>query len=325
MSNRGPIITPDFARKIAQLSFAGHEMDNLSEGLQPFAMVVVDHRSIQARTTMDHVRRTAEDYDLVTAGKTNTSLTDARSLRGTNVIHIDFDSVHAEARVDATLITLDAILGDDHTFAWALQQMWNRYTADRLVYQRRIEAHCRINPYACFLRAIQLRIVNWFRSMMSALVMPPPPNFAEILDRMDIEDPSWVPTIPLKYLFAAPSVPRPAPVAAPCANPVPAPHAVPAPRAAPAAATPNRLVRTTVIPDIATEFGSKIANSTVTAAIERGGTLISVVREDRTISMCGRWHLAGVCRADCRRSANHGTHTDTEHTTLLTWCRVAYA
>jgi hypothetical protein len=114
MSNRGPIITPDFARRIAQLSFAGHNMDNLGEGLQPFAMVVVDYRSIQARTTMDHARRTAEDYDLITAGETNTSLTDARSLRDTNVIHIDFDSVHAEARVDAALITLDAILGDDH-------------------------------------------------------------------------------------------------------------------------------------------------------------------------------------------------------------------
>jgi hypothetical protein len=319
MSNRVPIITPDFARKISQLSFAGHDMDNPSEGLQPFAMVVVNHRSIHARTTMDHARRTAEDYDLLTAGETNTSLTDARSLCGTNIIHIDFDSVHAEAPVDATLITLDAILGDDHTFVWALQQMWNRYMADRLVYQRRIEAHCHIHPYACFLRAIQLRIVNWFRSMRSALVMPPTPNFAKSLDRMDIDDPSWVPTIPPQYLLAAPSVPRPAPVAAPRANPAPAP------RAAPTAAAPDRLVRTTVLTDIATEFGSTIAISTVTAAIERGGALPSVVREGRTISMCGRWHLTGVCRADCRHSADHGTHTDTEHTTLLTWCRVAYA
>jgi hypothetical protein len=137
-------------------------MDNLSEGLLPFAMVAIIHRTIQARQTMEDARWTVEEYVLVTAGETNTSLTDARSLWGTIVINVDFDSVHAEARVDPTLITFDALLGDDHHFAGVLHQMWNHYMVDILVYQRRIEDQCPLHPYACSLRAIHLRIVNWF-------------------------------------------------------------------------------------------------------------------------------------------------------------------
>jgi hypothetical protein len=151
-ANRAPIVTPDLSRRIAQLTFAGNDMDTLSEGIHPFSLVVAYRRSLVSSSAAERARHAASDYDLVTAVDTNTSLTDARSLRGVNVVNINFDSIHAEARVEATLVILEAIFGDDHCLIQSLQTMGSLYMTDRLTYQRHIETHCPANPYASFLR-----------------------------------------------------------------------------------------------------------------------------------------------------------------------------
>jgi hypothetical protein len=89
----------------------------------------------------------------------------------------------------------------------------------------------------------------------------------------------------------------------------------------------SRLVRSPVpvLPDITAEFGERIANTTITAAIARGGPLPRINRNGRQINMCGRWHLVGQCESGCRRTADHAPHSTEETSELITWCRAAFA
>jgi hypothetical protein len=144
--------------------------------------------------------------------------------------------------------------------------------------------------------------------MQTSSVLLPPPAFVELLRKLEVDDPTWAPTIPAAYI----RTPLRAPMAAPTSRqPTTALAATTHP--APAAAVPaeTRLVRSPVpvLPNIRTGFGERIANTTITAAIARGGPLPRINRNGRQINMYGRWHLTGQCESTCRRKSDHAPHS----------------
>jgi hypothetical protein len=72
------------------------------------------------------------------------------------------------------------------------------------MYMARIETHCPSHPYAKVARYFQLRLVNWFRNIQTSIVLLPPPAFEDILRKLEVDDPTWAPTIPVAYLRAPP-------------------------------------------------------------------------------------------------------------------------
>jgi hypothetical protein len=137
----------------------------------------------------------------------------------------------------------------------------------------------------------------------------------------------WAPTIPSAYIRA----PSRAHVTVPNnRQPSAVANASVAARTAAGAAVStaeSRLVRSPVrvLPDITAEFGERIANTTITAAIARGGPLPRINCNGRQINMCGRCHLVGKCELGCRRTADHAPHSTEETSELITWCRAAFA
>jgi hypothetical protein len=313
-----PVVTPDLTKRLMGLMFGGSDPDDLSEGIQPFSMIIMDHRSTATRTV---------NYDLVTSGDTNTTLVDANRLRGTTKVNVTFDSIYCDAMLKGCYIILCSMLSSDHPVAVQYKRTLDQYDNNKVMYMARIEAHCPAHPYAKVARYFQLRLVNWFRNMQTSSVLLPPPLFEDMLRKLEVDDPTWAPTIPAAYIRA----PARAPVTVPNKwQPSAVTTASGAAHPAAGAAVPTaelRLVRSPVpvLPDITAEFGERIANTMITAAIARGGPLPRINRNGRQINMCGRWHLVGQCESGCRRTADHAPHSTEETVELVTWCRAAFA
>jgi hypothetical protein len=318
-----PVVTPDFTKRLMGLMFGGSDPDDLAEGIQPFSMVIMDHRSATNRTVAEHTQEQSRNYDLVTSGETTTMLADANRLRGTKV-NVNFDSIFCDAMLKGCYIILCSILSSEHPVAVQYKQAIDQHDNNKVMYMARIETHCPSHPYAKVAHYFQLRLVNWFRNMQTSSVLLPPPAFDELVRKLEVDDPTWAPTIPAAYI----RTPLRAPVAAPTSRqPTTAPAATTLP--APSAAVPaeTRPVRSPVpvLPNITTEFGERIANTTITAAIARGGALPRINRNGRQINMCGRWHLTGQCESTCRHNADHAPHSTEESAELVTWWRAAFA
>jgi hypothetical protein len=87
----------------------------------------------------------------------------------------------------------------------------NQYDNNKVMYMSRIKAHCPAHPYAKVARYFELRLVNWFRNMQTSSVMLPPPAFEDLLRKLEVDDPTWAPTIPVAYIRAPPHTTTAAP------------------------------------------------------------------------------------------------------------------
>jgi hypothetical protein len=52
LTHQAPIVMPEFSKRLLSLNFAGNDPNSLSEGVQPFSLVIVDHQSQQSRDSM---------------------------------------------------------------------------------------------------------------------------------------------------------------------------------------------------------------------------------------------------------------------------------
>jgi hypothetical protein len=266
-----PVVTPDLTKRLMGLMFGGSDPDDLAEGIQPFSMVIMDHRSTATHHVAEQAREQSRKYDLVTSGVTNTTLADANRLRGTAKVNVAFDSIYCDAMLKGCYIILCSMLSSDHPVAVHYKATLDQYDNNKVMYMARIEAHCPSHPYAIVAQYFQLRLVKWFRNMQTSSVMLPPPTFEDLLRKVEVDDPTWALTIPVAYLRAPPrhlAQPRPRLLVGSLMQQrsPPQQHAA-AGAAAPAAE--SRLVRSLVpvLPDITAEFGERITNTTITAAI----------------------------------------------------------
>jgi hypothetical protein len=235
------VVTPEFAKRLLLLNFAGNDQDNLVEGVHPFALIIVDHQSQRSREAMRVGREEASDYVLMTAGQANTSLSDIMILRGCTRARVTFDMIHAKAMLEATLLVLRMMFGSEHPLAISASSFMARYNSDRLAIHHRLASHGASHYEATCVRYFGLRLTNWFRRMESSSVLIGAPDCEQIFDRLEVDNPTWCPSLPAAYL-APPSrmgvsqaaIPRgdavppavlvaPAPAATPAATSAPAP------------------------------------------------------------------------------------------------------
>jgi hypothetical protein len=191
-----PVVTPDLTKRLMGLMFSGSDPDDLAEGIQPFSMVITDHRSSATRQAAEQARHQSRNYDLITSGETNTTLSDAHRLRGSTKVNVNLDSIHCDSILKACHIVLCSMLSSDHPVALRYEDAMDQYNNNKVMYMARIEAHCPSHPYAKVARYFQLRIVNWFRNMQTSKAILPPPEFVDILRKLEVDDPTWAPTIP---------------------------------------------------------------------------------------------------------------------------------
>jgi hypothetical protein len=313
-----PVVTPDLTKRLMGLMRGGGDPNDLAEGIHPFSMVIMDHRYTATRTVAEHAWEQSRNYD-------NTTLADASRLRGTKV-NVNFDSIFCDAMLKGCYIILCSMLSTEHPVAVQYKHSIDQYANNKVMYMARIDTHFPSHPYVKVARYFQLRLVNWFRNMHTSSALLPPPAFDELLRKLEVDDPTWAPTIPATYLRTPPRTP----VAAPTSRqPTTSMASTPVARSAPGATVPaeTRLVRSPVpvLPNITTEFVERIANTNITAAIARGSPLHRINHNGRHINMCGRWHLTGQCESMCRRNADHATHSKEESAELITWCRASFA
>ena len=74
--DQAPVVTPDLAKKIITLRFAGTNMDDLSNGINPFIMVIQDYTSPNNEKACCTSLAAACNYNNLVSGSTAMDLTD---------------------------------------------------------------------------------------------------------------------------------------------------------------------------------------------------------------------------------------------------------
>lgn len=200
--DQAAIITPDLAKKLSSLQFAGSNMDDLTEGIQPFALMLQDHSTEESEATSAHARRSAEDYDQLMGGGATTDLSDIRSLRETSKVTIPQTYHQAKASFQAMDLLLKMLLGSYHPTYVAYHRFLRGYTNREVFYANRLTRLDLNHGPALFVRHNQLLLVNWFRQMRTHRTLPPlpAPDFHAVLGMLDLSLSSWIPSLPLKYM-----------------------------------------------------------------------------------------------------------------------------
>ena len=86
--DQAPVVTPDLAKKIVTLCFAGTNVDDLLDGINPFIMVTQDHTSPDNEKAYFASLATARDCDDLVSGSTAMDLTDLKSLQATVKVQV---------------------------------------------------------------------------------------------------------------------------------------------------------------------------------------------------------------------------------------------
>jgi hypothetical protein len=152
LTHSAPAVTSEFTECLVSLNFVGNDQDNLSEGVQPFVLAIVYRLSHMSYEAMRVGHKEATNYDLVTAGQANTSLSDARSLRGSTWAHVSVDMIHAEAMLESNIVVLHMMLGSYHPLVISTDAFMARYNADSLAIHHHLVSHCADHHEAKFVR-----------------------------------------------------------------------------------------------------------------------------------------------------------------------------
>jgi hypothetical protein len=128
-----PVVTPDLTKRLTGLMFGGSDPDNPSEGIQPFSMIIMDHRSTATRTVAEQAREQSRNYDLITSGDTNTTLADANHLRGTTKVNVTFNSIYCDAMLKGCYIIMCSMLSSDHRVAVQYKRTLDQYDNNKVM------------------------------------------------------------------------------------------------------------------------------------------------------------------------------------------------
>jgi hypothetical protein len=194
-----PVVTPEFAKRLLSLNFTGNDQDNIAEGVQPLALIIMHHQNQTSHEAMRLGHDEAANYDIMNKGEVNNSLSDAMILRGCTWAHVSFDIIHGEAMLEATLLVLHVMFGSDHPLVISASSFMACYNSDRLAIQHSLASHGAIHYEARFVRYFGLRLTNWFRRMDSSTIPIGAPDFEQIVDQLEVDDPTWFPSLPAAY------------------------------------------------------------------------------------------------------------------------------
>ena len=220
-------------------------------------------------------------------------------------------------------VLMRVILGPHHDLAQAL----GTYNARILSSESRLHVlqadHLLLPTMLC--KKVAVASSNWFRNQTTSPAPLPVPNFCQIFEDIDNEQP-WQPVMSPAFLAALRLETLHRPVRPPAAQPLaPAPAIPPAP--APGIAPPGP-------PDVGQRNNNVNFNTALFATYKDSGTPCRSVRAkinrgelpplpmskvNPTMEMCLGWHTKGMCNSNCSKQTDHIPYTDTEYQPRVQW------
>jgi hypothetical protein len=80
-------------------------------------------------------------------------------------VYVEFDMIHAEAMLEATVLVLQMVIVSDLQLVISTGSFMARYHADRLLIHNLLTSHCLDHQKACFVWYFSIRHANWFHRM----------------------------------------------------------------------------------------------------------------------------------------------------------------
>ena len=233
------------------------------------------------------------------SGLAGLTLTDSIALKATQDLKLPSKLLQVKALMQVYEHGLAPFLGNDHN----LLATYGRFVARANTMEAALDLLLDGNANSCaaFIRWIHLNMCIWFTAQSSTKDHIQPPNFMEILDKIELQ--SWIPmTLPLAYLRKSPVAPSGA-IVAPLVPVVggatlrggTAPT-VPGTRSHVKA--PKELLDAAIPVRGNFNIKSHIATHGTPPANDAGGL------------MCLSFHARGNCRSECDRGPNSGAGND---------------
>ncbi|GKY96572.1 hypothetical protein MPSEU_000616800 [Mayamaea pseudoterrestris] len=341
-----PIATPAHLSLLKHVALAPDNINDLTQGLQPFIVATLDTSTNSASTRTAEIQANVEDHQLVFEGG-SVDLRDARSFREANrKIFAPNTPTQFRSQMEAYLKVLKQVLGATHTLTVTVDTfmvMYREKEHDYEGYLGRIEK----GPSKA-MRWIQIRVGHFLRDLADGARDTTAPALLSLLRMWNYQDRSW-------YDLELPGLgPRTPGARGGIVDGGPSDDSTlstrgtgtrtgasqggGAPRnggaapgssgtqggggagggggggggtreALPAADTPPELLAFRN----AQEPNFRIGNITA-------GRGAFPVRDDGT-PMCLTYHVRGSCTTACARRADHGPHTPTETARLVAWCQ----
>ena len=333
MTDAAPIATPDLVKKVVGLHWAGLNMDDLSEGIQPFVLILHDYTNSDLGV---EAQRRADTYDILQGASAAATLQDAQALKTAKAI-IPRDLSEARAQLVANLLLWSVLVGDGHPFVYSLGTLVQEYTGSEYMYQNLLKAlTVEAPPAALLLRFVQLKTVNYWRTAANNRRLPEAPKFNKVLQKLAERNHGWIPTLPTRYWKP---LARTVPVGgsmvrstvSSLGTSVPG-HTLTDPGSSVGSRTPSAAstgsrqapAKNPGVNQVFAAFADKIRAMTLRDAITKGGNPPLVERNGVQSPMCLAYHLKGECWSGCSRREDHGPHTESEDQLLANWCQATY-
>ena len=310
-----PVVTPTLAKKITALRFSGTNLDDLSEGINPFALVIMDHTTASGSLAYNEALMAAHDYDDLMRGSGSADLSDLKSIKASVKVLIPETYALGRAMLQAYRLVLISLLGEEHAEVCHYNNFLTAYTNRENFYMGRLQQADPKWGAARLLRYVQLVMRAWFDAIWNTnagAVGVPSPDFQGPLNKMMVGDMTWMPPLPEQY-FLTPKV----------SDDNGSDKSSDGNKRASAKTKPLMVRNPTVNPRFE-DFKMGIAKTKFNDAIKKVGTPPKVTRKGKATAMCASYHLRGSCFDNCGRKLDHGPHSEAEDNELYEWCKLAF-
>jgi hypothetical protein len=163
-----PVITPSLAKRISQGMFAGSNLDDLAQGLQPFAVLVADCTTGAGEQAYNDALAVAHNYDELVGNSTTPDLLDIKSLKGSSLYFIPSTFAAMRAMLTEFVYLLTALFGTGSHLTVAVRSFLNEYTNSENFIMARIQAIDSNMGPARMLCFVQLHVRAYFNEVQNA-------------------------------------------------------------------------------------------------------------------------------------------------------------
>jgi len=188
-------VTTSLSTKIVTLAWRSLDVDDLANGLTPFLLAPrAPHKCTEQQWQVDI-------SSIVYSGMTAT-LADAIRLLADNNAWVPLDWVQAKTALYNFVVLFYGLIGPDHPLVEVLQGMMQQFEDVKpnlnCLQPPLHVSHMDLPTLA--LRWVQVRISNWLKRPYLAPGLVEIPHLAELFQRIKINDPSWIPLMPPRFL-----------------------------------------------------------------------------------------------------------------------------
>jgi hypothetical protein len=314
-------ITPDIVAKIRAIALEMSNENDLTTGIHPFTFAYMDSSEIaDAYAQAEHYKMLHDDQGAPT-------LKDAIVLATPGRVKLPKSPTEAQIYFQNFRVALHVLLGGTHALTQAYDMFWRRWSTSQQYLLGVYTQSPGMFP-TLVVRWVQLRVSLWFGQQALENAPLEVPNFAELLNQIQLHMP-WEPTLPAHYYnsAAAPAT-KSVTVASPPAAQVTT-TTITKPGATAAVEPPPTIrARGTIVRKI-TEINPSFKrfvekNLRVRDVLQRAGPTNRIPTNAEGIEMCLSYHLKGVCNTNCSRNGDHKEHSADEDAKIVRWCDTHY-